>query len=248
MVLPEKARLMVVASSRAPSSASLYPATPRASGVAMNRVPIHTPSAPRARAAARPRPSKIPPAATTGMLSPTASTIWGTSGMVDTVPVWPPASLPWATTTSHPASRARRAWSTLPHMLTTRTPWRVAQSSTTSAGTPSPATKTLAPPSTTCSTWATRSPGIAVSRSTPNGRSVAARTAAISSTIVFGAHGGCAQASEAPGVRHGGDKGRVRDAAHAGQHHRMLHPQDLGEPRLHATSSYAPARHPARRP
>ena len=70
----------------------------------MNRVPIHTPSAPRARAAARPRPSKMPPAATTGMWAPTASTIWGTSGMVATRPVWPPASVPWATTTSHPAS------------------------------------------------------------------------------------------------------------------------------------------------
>ncbi len=32
----------------------------------MKRVPIHTPSAPSASAAARPRPSKIPPAATTG--------------------------------------------------------------------------------------------------------------------------------------------------------------------------------------
>ena len=103
----------------------------------MNRVPIHTPSAPSASAAARPRPSKIPPAATTGISAPTASTIWGTSGMVATRPVWPPASVPWATTRSHPASRARRAWSTLPHMLTTSTSLRW-QSSTTSAGTPRP--------------------------------------------------------------------------------------------------------------
>ncbi len=44
----------------------------------MNRVPTQTPSAPRASAAARPRPSKMPPAATTGTRSPTASTIWGT--------------------------------------------------------------------------------------------------------------------------------------------------------------------------
>ncbi len=34
-----------------------------------------------------------------------------------------------------------------------------------------------------CSTWPTRSPGIAVSRSTPKGLSVAARTSAISATI-----------------------------------------------------------------
>ena len=52
----------------------------------MKRVPIQTPSAPSASAAARPRPSKMPPAATTGTRSPTASTTWGTSGMVATVP------------------------------------------------------------------------------------------------------------------------------------------------------------------
>ena len=68
----------------------------------MNRVPTQTPSAPRARAAARPRPSKIPPAATTGTRSPTASTTWGTRGRVATLPVWPPASVPWATTRSQP--------------------------------------------------------------------------------------------------------------------------------------------------
>ena len=53
----------------------------------MKRVPIHTPSAPRAIAAASPRPSKMPPAATTGTCAPTSSTICGTSGIVATVPV-----------------------------------------------------------------------------------------------------------------------------------------------------------------
>ena len=52
----------------------------------MNRVPIHTPSAPRESEAARPRPSNRPPAATTGTRSPTASTTWGTSAIVATVP------------------------------------------------------------------------------------------------------------------------------------------------------------------
>ena len=42
-------------------------------------------------------------------------------------------------------------------------------SSTTSAGTPSPATNTDAPPSMIWSTWAAMSPGMAVSRSTPKG-------------------------------------------------------------------------------
>ena len=102
--------------------------------------------------------------------------------MVATSPVWPPASVPWATTMSQPASRARRAWATLPHMLTTSTPWRW-QRSTASAGTPRPATKTDAPPSMTCSTWASRSPGMAVRRSTPKGLSVPFRTSAISATM-----------------------------------------------------------------
>src|SRR5215467_142555 len=50
-----------------------------ASGVAINRVPSNTPSAPRARAAARPRPLAIPPADSTGN-GDTALTIIGTSG------------------------------------------------------------------------------------------------------------------------------------------------------------------------
>ena len=61
--------------------------------------------------------------------------------MVATWPVWPPASVPWATTMSHPAATAAVAWRTLPHMLTTSTlsAWH---SSMTSRGTPSPATNT----------------------------------------------------------------------------------------------------------
>ena len=35
-----------------------------------------------------------------------ASTTWGTSAMVATVPVWPPPSVPCATTKSHPLSYA----------------------------------------------------------------------------------------------------------------------------------------------
>jgi hypothetical protein len=64
-------------------------------------------------------------------------------------------------------------------MFTTTTPcsWH---SSITSRGTPSPATNTEAPPRITSSTWVTMSAGIAVSRSTPKGLSVASRTAAIS--------------------------------------------------------------------
>jgi hypothetical protein len=102
--------------------------------------------------------------------------------MVAIRPVWPPASVPWATTMSQPASTAATAWRTFPHMLTTST-LRWWHSSTTSRGTPSPATKTVAPPSMMSLTLATMSWGAAVSRSTPNGLAVSSRTLAISSTI-----------------------------------------------------------------
>jgi len=62
--------------------------------VGAHRVPIQAPAAPSAKAAARPRPSAMPPAATTGA-GETASTTAGISGIVATVPrTWPPASHP----------------------------------------------------------------------------------------------------------------------------------------------------------
>ena len=102
--------------------------------------------------------------------------------MVAIWPVWPPASVPWATTMSQPASTAAVAWRTLPHMFTTST-LRRWQRSTTSRGTPRPATNTVAPPSMMSLTFASMSWGAAVRRSTPNGLSVSFRTLAISSTI-----------------------------------------------------------------
>lgn len=60
---------------------------------AMKRVPRLTPAAPSIKAAAMPRPSKMPPAATTG-IGATASTTCGTSAIVLTSPAYPPASLP----------------------------------------------------------------------------------------------------------------------------------------------------------
>src|SRR5258708_31027447 len=56
-----------------------------ASGLARNRVPIHAPAAPSASTAASPRPSAMPPAATTGV-APTTSTTAGIRGKVATVP------------------------------------------------------------------------------------------------------------------------------------------------------------------
>ena len=93
-----------------------------ASGVIKNRVPIQTPAAPIESAAASPLPSKIPPAATTGTRPATASTTWGTSTVVATEPVWPPASPPWAMMKSTPASNALTACFFFPAMLPTRIP------------------------------------------------------------------------------------------------------------------------------
>ena len=63
----------------------------------------------------------MPPAARTGV-GATASTTSGTSTMVETSPVWPPASVPWATMTSTPAALCRSAWVRLPASAATDTP------------------------------------------------------------------------------------------------------------------------------
>ncbi len=81
-----------------------------ASAVARNRVPTSAPAAPSASAAATPRPSAIPPAASTGT-GATRSTTAGTNASVDhprRAPC-PPASVPCATITSAPTSTACRA-------------------------------------------------------------------------------------------------------------------------------------------
>src|SRR2546425_1036524 len=83
------------------------------SRVATKRVPSRMPLAPSASAATRPRPSAIPPAATTG--TRTASTTCGTSTIVPTLALsgdaglpsterWPPASPPSATMTAAQAA------------------------------------------------------------------------------------------------------------------------------------------------
>ena len=78
------------------------------SGLARKRVPITAPCAPNISAAAKPRPSMIPPAASTGT-GATASTTAGTRGRVARVAPCPPASLPCATIRSAPAATASSA-------------------------------------------------------------------------------------------------------------------------------------------
>ena len=98
-----------------------------ASSVVSQTEPHHTPSAPRARPAASWRPRAMPPAARTGR-GATASTTSGTRTMVATRPVWPPASVPWATIMSAPASAWRRACSRLPASAATGMSWLWARS------------------------------------------------------------------------------------------------------------------------
>ena len=101
--------------------ACLKPFAIGASSLARKRVPSSTPSAPRASAAARPRPSATPPAASTG-IGATALTTIGTSGIVPIVPMCPPPSVPWATITSAPARAAAFASATVETMCMKRAP------------------------------------------------------------------------------------------------------------------------------
>ena len=50
------------------------------------------------------------------------------------------------------------------------------------------------------------------------------------------AHGGRPETSEAAGFRDRSDERGVGHAAHAGQHHRVLYPEDLGQSSLHGLS------------
>ena len=152
--------------------------------------------------------------------------------MVATWPVWPPASVPWATTRSHPASTARTAWSTLPHMLTTSTLARW-HCSITSVGTPSAATKAVAPPSMMICTCSAMLPGMAVRRSTANGLSVALRTAAISAAMVALPMVPAPRQPKPPASETAVTNSRIRDAPHAGQHDGMLDTEQLGEASSH---------------
>ncbi len=76
--------------------------------------------APKASAATSPRPSRKPPAATTG--TSTAPTTCGRRRVVATLPVCPPPSPPCAMRTSAPSSTAFTACRTAPTVGTHRTP------------------------------------------------------------------------------------------------------------------------------
>ncbi len=98
--------------------------------------PHHTPAAPRASAAAICRPEAMPPAASTGRL-PAMSAISGVSTMVAMVPVWPPASVPWAISRSTPASSWRMACLGWPTSAATTTPAALPRATRPGGGVPS---------------------------------------------------------------------------------------------------------------
>ena len=100
--------LRLVSSPPPSTSCFLAQSGQSASELAQNLVPSTAPWAPSISAAATPRPSVIPPAASTGT-GATASATAGTSGKVARRLPCPPASVPWATITSAPAAAACRA-------------------------------------------------------------------------------------------------------------------------------------------
>src|SRR4051812_6670570 len=126
------------------------------------------PAAPYDRAAARPRPSKNPPAATTGMS--TASRTVGSSSVVGTDPVWPPPSPPWMTTASAPQDATFSAWRAAPTDGMTTTSWSFSLAMSSFLGA-SANDATLTPCSMSRSTRCGASPASA-RRLTPNGWSV----------------------------------------------------------------------------
>ena len=96
-------------------SASLCAGEVAASGVSMNAVPSWAAAAPAASTAATPWPVAMPPVATSGR-SLTARTSWRSASRPTSPgarsskePRWPPASTPWTTSASAPASCAATA-------------------------------------------------------------------------------------------------------------------------------------------
>ncbi len=147
------------------------------SEVSRNRVPIATPAAPYASAATRPRPSKKPPAATTGIR--TASTTCGSSTLVATSPVCPPPSPPCTSTASAPHAATFSACRRAPTDGITTTPAAFSSAISSREGARAKeATRT--PSSSRIRTRSGASPASA-RRFTPNGAPVRDRTSRIAS-------------------------------------------------------------------
>ena len=107
-----KTSTLIASSAAAARMARFHAPAMGASTEARKRVPTFAPCPPSTSAAASPRPSAMPPAASTGT-GLTASTTWGSSGSVPTAPPAPPASPPWAMMMSTPRRAARSACRTV---------------------------------------------------------------------------------------------------------------------------------------
>ena len=129
------------------------------------------------------------------------------------------------------------AWRTLPHMLPTRTLCRVEQvdgvARHAEAGDEDPraAVDHRLRSGSTC-------PGRAVSRSTPNGLAVSSRTSAISSASSSSPIVQRPERAEAAGLADRGDEAVVAHPAHAGEHHRVLDVEQVGQARAHGRAPY----------
>mmetsp|Transcript_86090 Transcript_86090/g.229744 ORF Transcript_86090/g.229744 Transcript_86090/m.229744 type:complete len:226 (+) Transcript_86090:362-1039(+) len=106
----------ITSSMSALTSAALFASGPIDSLVTYSLVPMTAPSQPNVSIAARPRPSQMPPAASTSGLCADVSLSLSTAAASGSVPAptsdrspWPPASRPWVRITSHPAAKASLA-------------------------------------------------------------------------------------------------------------------------------------------
>ena len=102
--LPVSDRERTVSRDVAASSFSVTSGAMSLSATVSQIDPVHAPCAPIAIAAAIWLPRPMPPAASTGVSGPTASITSGQSTTDEMSPVWPPASVPWATMMSTPFS------------------------------------------------------------------------------------------------------------------------------------------------
>ncbi len=186
-----------------------------------------TPAAPYDSAAARPRPSKNPPAATTGMS--TASSTVGRSRVVGTGPVWPPPSPPWIITASAPQAATLTACFAAPIDGITTMPWSLSFLIRSCFGA-SANDATLTPCLISRSQRSPASPASA-RRLTPNGWSVRLLTSTIACSSSSKRHRGAGQDAQAAGVGGAAHQARAGHPAHAGLHDGVAHTGELGERR-----------------
>jgi len=166
------------------------------SRVAMKRVPMAIPSAPRASAAARPRPSAKPPAAITGIF--TASTMLGTRTRLVTSPPWAAASWPVTRRASVPYSSARCAWRRLTTVATTLPPYSWAALTSQS---PFPREKLMTGTFSSRRTLALRAaPGKSSVAFAPKGLSVSLRISRMAARVSSGCRGPVARIPKPPAL------------------------------------------------